>query len=79
MNFPLNTAFAALHTFFKLYFIDYAITVVPIFTPLPPPPSQYLPFPQAVPTPLFMSVAHVYRFFGYPISYTVLDIPMAIL
>ena len=42
--------------FFKLYFIDYVITVLPIFSlcPLPPEP----PVPQEVPTPLFMSMGH---------------------
>ena len=59
--------------FFKLCFIDYSITVVLIF-PLCPPP-----LPQAIPIPLFMSVGHVYKFFGFSISYTVLYIPMAIL
>ena len=64
--------------FFKLYFIDYAITVFPILFPFAPfHPS--LPFPQPIPTPLFMSVGHTYKFFGYSISYTVLYIPMAIL
>ena len=28
------------YSFFKLYFIDYVITVVPIFSPLPPPSSN---------------------------------------
>ena len=52
---------------FKLYFIDYTVTVVPIFLPLP----QHLPLPQAIPTPLFMSMDHAYKFLGYSISYTV--------
>ena len=32
--------------FFKVYFLDYAITVVPIFPPLP-----NIPFPPAMPPP----------------------------
>ena len=58
--------------------MDYAIIVVPISLPLPPS-IQHLPLPQAIPTPLFMSMGHAYKFFGYCISYTVLYIPMAIL
>ena len=58
--------------------MDYAIIVVPISLPLPPS-IQHLPLPQAIPTPLFMSMGHAYKFFGYSISYTVLYIPMAIL
>ena len=40
------------------------------FSPLPlhhPAP----PLPQAIPTPLFLPMGHVYKFFGYSISYTV--------
>ena len=64
--------------FFKLYFILYTITVVLIFPPLTPS-AQHPSLPQAIPPPLFMSMGHVYNFFGYSISYTVLYIPMAIL
>ena len=53
--------------FYKLYFIDYAITVVPIFS-LCPLSTQPPPLPQAIPPPLFMSMGHAYKFFGYPIS-----------
>ena len=55
---------------FKKYFIDQAITVVPIF----PPPSTS-PTASGNPAPLFMSMGRVYKF----ISYTVLYLPMAIL
>ena len=65
-------------SFLKLYFIDYAITVVLIFPPLPPF-TQHLPLPQAIPPPVFLSMGHAYKFFGYSIFYTVLYIPMAIL
>ena len=45
--------------------------------------SQFFPLgpqlPQAIPTPLSMSVGHVYEYFGCSIPYTVLYIPMAIL
>ena len=63
--------------FFKLYFIDYAITVVLIFPLSPLPPST--PIPSGISPPLFMSMGHVYKFFGCSISYTVLYIPIAIL
>ena len=62
--------------FLKLYFIDYTVTVVLICPPLPS--STHHPIlPQAIPAPLFMPTGHVYKFFGYPISCTVLYIPMA--
>ena len=66
------------YVLFKLYFIDYAITIVLIFPPLHAL-IQHPPYRQAIPTPLFMSVGHVYRCFDCFISYTVLYIPMAIL
>ena len=62
---------------FSLYFTDYAITVVPIFPPLPPS-TEHPPLPQAIPTALFMSMCHLCKFFGYSTSYTVLYIPLAI-
>ena len=43
------------------------------------PSTQHPPLPQAIPTPLFMSMSHEYKFCGYSISYTVLYIPEAIL
>ena len=63
---------------FKLHFIDYAIKVTPIF-PLLPPSTQHPPLPQAIPTPLFMSVDHMYRLFGYSVPCTALYTPMATL
>ena len=59
----------------QLYFIDYAITVVPISPLCPLHPVSTLP--QAIPPLLFTSMGHAYKFFGYSISYTVLYIPMA--
>ena len=63
----------------KFYFV-YAIIVVLIFSPIS---VLHLvpPLPQAIPMSLFMSMnmGHVYKFFGFSISYTVLYIPMAIL
>ena len=44
-----------------------------------PPPPHTPHLPQAVPTSLFMSMGHAYKFFGYSISYAALYIPMAIL
>ena len=49
-----------------------------IFPPLCPSTHHPL-LPQAIPSPLFMSMDHVYKFCGYSIFYTVLYIPMAIL
>ena len=39
---------------------------------LPLPSTRSPPLPQTIPTPLFMSMGHVYKFFGYSISYTVI-------
>ena len=65
--------------FKKLYFIDYTITVVPFFSPFATPP-HHPPLSQAIlAQSLFMSIGHVYKFFGYSISYTALYTPMAIL
>ncbi|KAF6109649.1 hypothetical protein HJG60_010887 [Phyllostomus discolor] len=41
--------------------------------------DTHAPHPQAIPTPLFISMGHTYKFFGYSTSYTVLYCPMAIL
>ena len=63
---------------FKVYFIDYAITVVPFFLPfisLCPVPSFYPP-PSIPP---FMSMGHTYKFFTFSISYTILNLPLSIL
>ena len=69
MDFSLNT------TFFKLYFIDYDITVVLILSPFPPVLSTPTPSGK----PHTMSVGHGNKFSGYSISYTVPYIPLAIL
>ena len=63
---------------FVLYFIDHAITIVLIFPPLPPS-TQHPLLLQTIPTPLFMSMGHEYKSFGYSIYYTVLYIHMVIL
>ena len=64
--------------FLKKCFMDYAITVVPIFPPLLPS-TQHCLLPQATPIPLFMSMGRVYRFCGCSIPYAALDIPVAML
>ena len=64
------------YVLFKLYFIDYAITIVLIFPHLHAL-IQHPPYRQAIPTPLFLSIGHVYKFFGYYISYTEIYSPMA--
>ena len=57
---------------FKLYFIVYAITVVPGFSPLLPSAQFPPPLLQAISTPLYMSMGHAYMFFGYYIFHAVL-------
>ena len=76
LHFPDTTVSLCLHIF-KSYFIDYAITVAPIVPPLLT--HSVLSTPSGNPTPLFMSMGHMCKFFGCSISYTVLYIPMAIL
>ena len=65
------------YVFFKIYFIDDAITVVPFFfSPLFPStlyPSTIIPLPQ------FMSMGRSYKFFGFSISYTILNLPLSIM
>ena len=61
--------------FKKICFVDYVITVVLIFPPLP---SLCLlpPFPPAIlPPPPFMFMGHACKFLGFSISYTILNIP----
>ena len=48
--------------FFKLYFINYVIIVVPIFSPWPSS-TQHPSLPQVIPTPLFMFMSHACKFF----------------
>ena len=62
--------------FFPIYFIDYAITVVLfslLYSPLPctPPPT-------CIPPLQFMSMGHTYKFLGFYISYTILNLPLSI-
>ena len=66
--------------FYKVYFIDYAIIVVPLFAPhYPPLPcTAPLTLQQSCP-PQFMSMGHTYKFFGYSIPYTILNHPLSIL
>ena len=73
-----HKSFFSVVLFLKLYFIDHAITVAPIFPPFPLS-TQHLPLPQTIPTALFMYMGHACKFFGYSISYSTLYIPMAIL
>ena len=62
--------------FFKIYFIHYTITAVLIFpfvslSPAPPSLQQ---------SPLqFISMGHAYKFFHFPISYTILNTLLSIL
>ena len=63
---------------FKVYFIDYFITVVPFFCTLYSlPPFTLLPL--AFPPTQFMSMGHTFKFFDFSISYTILNLPLSIL
>ena len=70
------------HCFFingilKIYLIDYAITLVPLFPPLLP--STLHPPPNGIPQSQFMSMGCTYKFFGFYISDTILNLPLFIL
>ena len=63
--------------FLKIYFIDCAITVVPFFfSPLFP--SALYPPPIIIPSP-YIYILCTYKFFGFYISHTVLNLPLSIL
>ena len=73
-----NTLFFPRFYFFVIYFIDYAITVVPFPAPLySSPPCT--PLPTHIPPFQFMSMDHTYKFFGFSISHTILNLPLSIL
>ena len=59
--------------YFLIYFIDYAITVVP-FPPLYSLPSC-TPTPIHIPPLQFISMGRTYKFFSFYISYTLLHLP----
>ena len=65
--------------FFKVHFIDYAITVVPFFLPFIPLYLQPFSHQHSNPTPQFMFMGHTYKFFGFFISYTILNLPLSTL
>ena len=68
-----------LYLFKKIYFIDYAITVIPFFSPLYSPlPCTPLPpsFPQLSSC---LRVIYIYKFFGFSIYPTILNLPLSIL
>ena len=67
-----------LNNSFLIYFTDYAIIVVPFFSPLYPSPSC-TPFPPVFPPPWIMSMGRTYKFFGFSISYTILNLPLYLL
>ena len=63
--------------YFLTYFIDYVITVVP-FPPLySPPPCTPLPTCSITHLLCFISMGHTYKFFGFYISYTILNLPLS--
>ena len=61
---------------FYMYFIDYAIAGVPS-PPFIPLLTEH-PLPLAFPLPQLMSMGHTYKFFGFYISYTILNLPLSI-
>ena len=71
--------------FKKIYFIDYAITVVPFlppFSPPPctPPPTHILPlqFMSMGRTYMFVLFIFTYKFFSFSIFYPILNLPLSI-
>ena len=78
VNFRQNRALTRPFLFLIIYFIDYAIIGIPILPPLPPS-TWYSHSLQQDPSPLFMSMGHTYKSFGFSISYTILNLPLSIL
>ena len=60
--------------FFKVYFIDYAITVVPFFSPLYSAPLCTPPLSSISPLRSYPWVVHT-SFLGFSISHTILNLP----
>ena len=73
----MHWSFLFVFSFFLIIFYWLYYYSCPGFLPLLPS-TQHPPFSQAIHTPLFISKGNACKFFGYPISYTVLYIPMAI-
>ena len=65
--------------FLCFYFLNYILLIMVLklshfFLPfIPPCPAP--PFHQHTPPPQFMSTGHAYKFFGFSISYTILNLP----
>ena len=85
-NRPISKAFILLNTGpivlnYILLIMLLQLSQLLLFCPPPPstPHSLRQSPHQAIPTPLFMSMGHEYRFFGYSIPYTVPYIPVVIL
>ena len=75
----LRKLFLFFYLIYKVYFIDYTITVVPFFSPLYSP-LTCTPTPHQHSTPAqFMSMGCTYKFFGFSISYAILNLPLSIL
>ena len=62
---------------FKIIFYWLCYYSCPNFFPFASPLPSY-PLPQAISTPIFMSMGHMCKLSGYSISYTVLHIPMVL-
>ena len=76
---PIGLAQCSLLTLFfkKIYFLKYILLIISLqlshFFPLcPPPPGICIPSNNH---PQFMSMGHAYKFFGYSIFCTILNIP----
>ena len=70
--------FTLYHYFLKICFIDYAITVVQIFPPLPSS-TQYPSLHPAIAPVQFMAMGRAYKSLGFSISYTAFNLPLPIL
>ena len=64
--------------FFKYVLLIMLLQLSHFFSPLYPPlPCTILP--TSTPLPYFMSMGHTYKFFGFSISHTILNLPQSIL
>ena len=75
ISLSISCIFSGALKIFLIYFIDYAIIVVP--PPLYSSPPCTSP-PTYIPPLWFMSIGHTYKFFGFYISYTILTLLLSI-
>ena len=64
-------------SFLKIYILLIMLLQLSHFLNLYSPPPG-IPPPIIIPSPYFMSMGHTYKFFGFYISHTILNLPLSI-